>query len=99
MSNVFALDPDGELYYTFNFTDQIPSTSPLTTIASMSYVITPTYSPQTLRVDEQTDNLASFLSSVRLVGAVLGETYQVTAYALLTNGESVPQNIVVRGFK
>jgi hypothetical protein len=98
MSNVFVLLPGQKALFTFDWTEEIPSTSPLTTISSVAYAITPTYSPQTLNAYETTEDFDNYLSSVGLTGAVTGETYQVKASATLSNGEVVSKNITIRGF-
>jgi hypothetical protein len=98
MSTVYALLPGEKQLYTFDWTPQMPSTSPLTTISSVAYTITPTYSPQTLNVYSTSIDTTNNKSTVGLQGAVSGETYQLTAEATLSNGEIVGENITFRGF-
>jgi hypothetical protein len=97
VSEVFALHPEGQLFYTFDFSGEIPSSSPIPTISSVTYIIVPSYSPQRLYAFDTSEDLDNYTASINLAGAVHGETYQVTALATLTNGEIVPKGITVRG--
>jgi hypothetical protein len=97
VSDVFSLHPSGKLFYTFEFDAEIPSSSPMPTISSVSYVIVPSYSPRTLYAFDTSEDFDNYACSINLAGAVHGETYQVTALATLSNGEVVPKGITIRG--
>jgi hypothetical protein len=98
MSETFVLLPGAKQLYTFDWSAEIPSASPTPTISSVSYVITPSYSPQVLNAYTTTEDFDNHLSSVGLTGSVSGETYQVTAACTLSNGEVIKKNITVRGY-
>ena len=93
-----VLAVSGELLYTFDWTAQIPSTSPLTTISSVDYTLPSNVSPQELTELSTSENFTSYLSSIELGGAVHGKTYQVQAICTLSNGEKVVKGLTIKGW-
>ena len=90
MANDLQLLPvSGELAYTWDFSDVIPSTSPLTvTLASVAFTAdTP------LTVGSQTDDLSNYRSTVIISGAVHAGVYVVQALGTLSNGEVIPKDV------
>lgn len=80
---------------TFDWTDAIPSTSPLTTLVSVAHTA-PSASPTTLTVAGQSTNVAAKTSAAKVSGGVHGELYLLEAAATLSNGEIVNRSAVLR---
>jgi hypothetical protein len=95
--SVYELKSGERNLYTFDWTSDLPSASPLPTISSVSYSIVPSYSPQRLYAVSTSEDFSNYRSSVLLAGAVHGETYQVTAACTLSNGEVLKEGITIRG--
>jgi hypothetical protein len=87
---------NGKLLFTFDWTLEIPSTSPETTISSVEYVLPSNTSPPELVTFTTSEDFANYLSTVGLEGAVHGKTYYVAALATLSNGEVVAQGVTLK---
>lgn len=92
---MILLDPEDTVTITFDWTDAIPSTSPLTTLVSVTHTA-PSASPTYLTISGQSTNAAAKTSAAKVTGGVHGETYLLTAAALLSNGEVVNRSAVLR---
>jgi hypothetical protein len=96
--SVYELKSGERNLYTFDWEDDMPNMSPFPSISSVTYTITPSYSPQRLYAVQTSEDFTNYKSSVLLAGAVHGETYQVTAACTLSNGEVLKEGITIRGF-
>lgn len=83
----------GELAYTFDFTDALPSTSPLTTVSSIALTAHPELSLGTPSAD-----YANARVTVIVSGASHAQEYWVQAIATLSNTEKVPKDLILLGF-
>lgn len=92
-----VLTVGAELLFTFDWTLEVPSTSPLTTISSVSYLLPSNTSPQELVELSTSEDFANYMSSIELGGAVHGKTYQVRATCTLSNGEVIVKNLTIKG--
>ena len=92
--NAFQLLPvQGKLAYTFDFSDVIPSTSPLTTVSSITVT-----ADSAVTVGTQTDVLASYKTTVIFSGLSHAGQYLAQAIAVLSNGEEIPKDLTLIGF-
>lgn len=89
MNDLHLLPVEGEIAYTFDFSDVVIAPATVTAI-----VIT----AGDLTAFNQTDDLANKKTTVGLKGAVHGVTYNVQARATLSNGEKVPKDATFVGF-
>jgi hypothetical protein len=88
---LFVQAPTGSLKYTFEWADSIPANVDL---VSVSYVI-----PSDWTLVSQVTDTDNATSTIQLSGIAHGSLGIVTATALLTNSEEVPdQQLVIRGF-
>lgn len=94
MSNDHQLLPvGGTLAYTWDFSEEIPDTSPLTTITGI------VVSADTgISVGSQTDDLPNGRTTVLLSGAAHARVYVAQALATLSNGEVIPKDATFQGF-
>lgn len=90
MSDLFLIPVDGELAYTFDFSDVVIAPTTVTAIAVSA--------PSPLTAFGQTDDLANKKTVVGLKGAAHGQRYVVQALATLSNGEKVPKDATFLGF-
>lgn len=90
MNDLQLIPVDGEIAYTFDFSDVVIAPA---TLVSVSYTI-----PSPLTGFNQTDDLVNKKSTIGLKGAVHGQTYVVQALGVLSNGEKVPKDAVFVGF-
>lgn len=97
MADLYAQAVGSELFHTFDWSDQIPATSPLTTISSVDYTF-PSLSPTEIAEGVSSDNFPSYLSTVEVTGILHGRTYMIRALATLSNGEVIVKNLIIRGF-
>lgn len=88
--SLFVQVPSGSLKYTFEWADIIPQG------VALGDAI---YDLDGLTLDSNAIDNAGQTSTVQLSGVVHGGLYIVTATAVLSNGERVPdQQLIVRGF-
>lgn len=92
MNDLQFLPVGGALYYTPDFSSDIPATATCTAIA---FTVQPVGS---LTLSDQVDNLASGQSSIKVSGASHGLNYTLKATATLDNGETLVKNIGLRGY-
>ena len=92
--NDFQLLPvQGKLAYTFDFTDVIPSSSPLPTVSSITVSAS-----AGVTVGAQTDDLANYRTTVTFSGPSHAGQYLAQALAVLSNGEEIPKDLTLIGF-
>ena len=94
MSALQLLALSGELIYTFDFSAEIPATSPATSVSSVTVTV-----PAELTKVGQTDDLANKRTNVLLKAAAGGKhgmSLQVEAKATLSNTEKIVQYMTVR---
>ena len=91
--NDFQLLPvGGELYYTPDFSADVPED---VTVSAIAFTVEPAAS---LTLEAQADDLASCRSSIRVSGSQHMRHYVVKAAATLSNGETLVRSISIRGF-
>ena len=99
MANDFHLLPvSGTLAYTWDFSDEVPSTSPLTTVTAIDITTDTGTSPSAITIGTQTDDLGNARTTVLLSGTPHGGVYVVQAIATLSNGEEIPKDITLQVF-
>jgi hypothetical protein len=85
----------GELLYTFDFSEQIPASSPQVSISAIDYTI-----PSELTSIADTDDLANYKGTLGLkphaTNGKHGQTLLVKAVASLSNSEKVPLYLTIR---
>jgi hypothetical protein len=81
---------------TLEWAADIPSTSPITTISTVTYSFAHSTSPVELRVYDT--DVSGTDSIVGLEGARHGHTYQCTATCTLSSGTILVKNFTVRGY-
>lgn len=97
MANDHQMLPvEGELAFTFDYSDVLPGTSPATTVTSIA--ISAGESPALVTIGTQTDDLANARTTVILSGIAHGQVGVVQALATLSNGEVIPKDITLVGF-
>lgn len=97
MLNDHQLIPaEGALTYTFDFTDSLPAT---VTVISVAFSLSPqSGSPLTPSLSAQVDDLADNRSTIKVSGVVHGATHVLQGKATLSNGELVVKDVVLQGF-
>ena len=94
--NDFQLLPvGGELYYTPDFSADVPED---VTVSAIAFTVEPSASPMLLALSAQSDDLANCRSSIRVTGARHGYNYVLKATAALSNGEDLIKSISIIGF-
>ena len=93
MNDLQLLPVNGQLAYTLDFSEEVPDTSPLTTVQSIAFT-----ADSPLTVGSQTDDLANARTTVIVAGAVHGAVYVVQALATLSNGEVIPKDVTFVAF-
>ena len=98
-----VLAVDGKLLYTFDWTAEIPASSPLTTISSVAYSVpsaaaSPAPASDVLTFFTTSNAFSSYQATIGIQNAIHGKTYQVQAAATLSNGEVVVKDITIKGF-
>jgi len=88
MTDLYLLPVGGDLYWTFDFTDEISAPGTLVSVTITS----------ALTLEDQSDDVGNKQSSVRITGAQHGITYTVTAVGLTSTGEDVVKSITIRGW-
>ena len=91
MSDLQAFHVGGKLLYTFDWTLEMPAGG--VTISSIDYVL-----PTGITQFADSDDLVNFKGTGGFQGFAHGGTYQVVAKATLSNQESIPKTLTVRGF-
>jgi hypothetical protein len=87
---------EGELTYTFDFTDSLPTD---VTVIGVAFTISPqSGSPLSPSVSGQVDDLASNRSTIRVSGVQHGATHVLQGKGTLSNGEIIPKDVILRGF-
>lgn len=93
MNDFQMIQVQGELAYTFDFTDALPSTSPATTVSSVALTA------QTgLTLGTPSADYANARVTVIVSGATHAQQYWVQAIATLSNGEKIPKDLTLLGF-
>jgi hypothetical protein len=90
MNDFQMLPVEAGLFYTFIFTDDLPDG---VTVTNCTFTITPS-----ITLSNQSDNFGSDASTIKVSGAEHGVNYNLQAKATLSNGETVPKDIVLVGF-
>jgi len=91
MSDLQLLPINGELLYTFDFTNEVPAA---VTVTAIDYVV-----PVQLAQFADSDDLANKKGTIGLrkgTSGAHGQTLQVEAKATLSNNEKVPKYLTVR---
>lgn len=87
---MILFDPGDSAVVTFDWSDVLPSTSPETTVSSVTHSVT----GLTLVSESNTTTT----SSVKISGAAHGGLYMVEGSATLSNGEVINRQFPIRGF-
>lgn len=97
MLNDFQPFPaEGELSYTFDFTDSLPET---VTVIGCAFSISPqSGSPLSPSLGAQVDDFAENKSTVKVIGIQHGTTHVLQAKATLSNTEVIVKDAVLLGF-
>lgn len=80
----------GELAYTVDFTDVIPAT---VTLSSVAWTISPS-----ITLANQANDYANGKCTIKVSGAVHGMPYMLQALGTLSNGEVIPKDIALMGW-
>jgi hypothetical protein len=92
MNDAQVLPVGGHLFYTPDFSADIPAGAAITGIA---FTVEPSGG---LALSGQSNDYGSGQASIRASGATHGVSYVLKATATLDNGEVIPKNISVIGF-
>ena len=94
MNDVLILQVGGSLRYTVDFTNELPSTSPETTVSAVAWSISPDEgSPTTVALSAQTDDLSNGKSTIQVSGGVHDHHYVLQAIATTSGGETIPKDV------
>lgn len=90
MSAFKLLKVGGQMAYTWDFSDDMPESSPATSLTGVTFSVEG--SPEPLTVSGQVDNLSAYSSTVVISGATHAGIYVVQALGTLSNGEVIPKD-------
>lgn len=97
MNDVLILPVEGSLRYTFDFTDEMPSTSPATFLTGVTFSINQSGSPLTPVLSLQTNEYSINRSTIQVTGGVHGEKYILQARATTSGNEILVKDAVLMG--
>lgn len=89
MAEPITLDPSALLRITFDFSDELPA---LTTVSSIAFACSG------LTLDQQTNDYSNAKATIRASAASHGVRYRLEATAVLSNGETLNQAADVIGW-
>ena len=98
MNDVLILPVEGSLRYTFDFTDELPSTSPATILTAVAFSINQSGSPLAPVLSNKTDEFSLNRSTIQVTGGVHGHKYVLQAIATTSGGEELVKDAVLQGF-
>lgn len=90
LNDLATKDPTAQLYWEFNFADEVPSGVSVTSIT--------TTVPSGLTRVSETNDLPNMRSFVLIAGGTHGRTYDVVSSATLSNDETLIATLTLRIF-